>query len=222
MPLFTEKEIQYQLEHIEDNRVNDIVVSNSVCIGLAAIAVLLRFAARRLSKATVGADDYMITAALVFATGEVTAGLLTIRFGGAKHAITLTEPVRFAKAVITVELFYCIAIASVKWSCLLLYSRLFPARGFRKILWAVAVFIGLYTVIQGFLVIFQCKPIKAAWDTSIEAKCINLSAMSIATASLNVVTDVVTLTLPLPLIWRLKLPRAQRLQICGIFLLGSL
>lgn len=64
MPL-SETEIQYQLEHVEDNRVNDIVVSNSVCIGLAATAVLLRFAARRLSKAKVGADDYMVTAALV-------------------------------------------------------------------------------------------------------------------------------------------------------------
>lgn len=62
---FSEEEIQYQLDHIDDNRVNDIVVSNSVCIGLAAIAVLLRFAARSLSRAKVGADDYMITAALV-------------------------------------------------------------------------------------------------------------------------------------------------------------
>ncbi|KAI4284402.1 MAG: hypothetical protein L6R38_001455 [Xanthoria sp. 2 TBL-2021] len=221
MPL-SETEIQYQLKHVEDNRVNDIVVSNSVCIGLAAIAVLLRFAARRLSKAKVGADDYMVTAALVWAIGQITAGLLTIHFGGAKHAITLTEPVKFAKAVITVELFYCIAIASVKWSCLLLYRRLFPTRGFQNILWAVAVFIGLYTAIQGFLVVFQCKPIKAAWDTSIKAECINLSAMSIVTASLNVATDIVTLTLPLPLIWRLQLPRAQRLQVCGIFLLGSL
>ena len=65
MPLITEKEIQYHLDHIQDNRVNDILVSHGVCIGLAAIAVLLRFAARRSSKAQFGADDCMITAALV-------------------------------------------------------------------------------------------------------------------------------------------------------------
>lgn len=63
--LFSKDEIQYQLDHIEDNRVNDIVVSNSVCIGLAAIAVLLRFVARCLSKAKVAGDDYMVSAALV-------------------------------------------------------------------------------------------------------------------------------------------------------------
>ncbi|KAL8979780.1 MAG: hypothetical protein Q9205_004968 [Flavoplaca limonia] len=62
---FSKEEIQYQLDHIGDNRVNDIVVSNSLCIGLAAIAVLLRFVARSLSKAKVAGDDYMISAALV-------------------------------------------------------------------------------------------------------------------------------------------------------------
>ncbi|KAL8913221.1 MAG: hypothetical protein Q9171_001935 [Xanthocarpia ochracea] len=219
MPSVSQKEIQYQIDHIHDNRINEILVSNSICIGLAAIAVVLRFAARRLNKAKIAADDYMIVAALVLAIGETTGG---IRFGGAKHAITLTEPVKFAKAVLVTEVFYCVAIASVKWSCLLLYRRLFPTRGIRHLLWAVTGFIGLYTVIQSFLIIFQCKPFKGAWDPNIEAVCINLSVMSIVTASLNVATDVITLTLPLPLVWRLHLPRAQRLQVCGIFLLGSL
>ena len=100
--------------------------------------------------------------------------------------------------------------------------RLFPTRGIRHLLWAVAGFIGLYTVIQSFLIIFQCKPIKGAWDPNIKAVCINLGVMSIVTASLNVTTDVITLSLPLPLVWRLNLPRLQRLQVCGILLLGSL
>ncbi|KAL8923811.1 MAG: hypothetical protein Q9172_002959 [Xanthocarpia lactea] len=64
MPSVSQKETQYQIDHIHDNRINEILVSNSICIGLAAIAVLLRFAARRLSKAKIAADDYMIVAAL--------------------------------------------------------------------------------------------------------------------------------------------------------------
>lgn len=65
MPLVSQKDIQYQIDHIHDSRINEIVVSNSICIGLAAIAVLLRFAARRLSKAKIAADDCMVVAALV-------------------------------------------------------------------------------------------------------------------------------------------------------------
>lgn len=43
---------------------------------LAGVAVVLRFVSRYLCKAAVKADDYMIIAALVFAAGEVTGGLL--------------------------------------------------------------------------------------------------------------------------------------------------
>ncbi|KAL8819662.1 MAG: hypothetical protein Q9223_001958 [Gallowayella weberi] len=221
MALPTPKELQYQLDHVHDDRAKDIVVSNSICISLAALAVVLRFSARRLSKAKVGADDYMITAALLFAAGEITAGLLCVRFGGAKHAITLTNPSRFAKGAIATELFYCAAIASVKLSCLLLYRRLFPMKGFIRILWSVGGFIVLYTIVQICLIIFQCSPISRAWNPSIKAECINIGTATTAVAALNVATDFSTLTLPLPLIWGLQLPTAQKLQVSGIFLLGS-
>ena len=65
MPSVFQKETQYQIDHIHDNRINESLVSNSICIGLAAIAVLLRFAARRLSSAKIAADDFMIVAASV-------------------------------------------------------------------------------------------------------------------------------------------------------------
>ena len=39
---------------------------------------------------------------------------------------------------------------------------------------------------------------------------------------MNVVTDIITLSLPLPLIWRLQINKLQKLQLIGIFLLGYL
>ncbi len=42
-----------------------MVVSNVICISLACVAVLLRLTARRLSKAKIWFDDYMIVVALV-------------------------------------------------------------------------------------------------------------------------------------------------------------
>lgn len=40
--------------------------------------------------------------------------------------------------------------------------------------------------------------------------------------SLNVATDVTTLCLPMPLLWRLKVSLERRLQVMSIFLLGGL
>ena len=58
-------EIKYETEHIHDNRGPDIVISSAVCIALATAAVCLRLLARRLSRAAVLADDYMMIFALV-------------------------------------------------------------------------------------------------------------------------------------------------------------
>ena len=59
-------EVQYQLEHIHEDRSSDIVISHIICMTLATAAVLLRFTSRRLCKAAILADDYMIIVALVW------------------------------------------------------------------------------------------------------------------------------------------------------------
>ena len=58
-------EVQYQLAHIHEDRASDIVISHAVVLPLAVIAVVARFIARRLCKAHIGLDDYMIVVALV-------------------------------------------------------------------------------------------------------------------------------------------------------------
>lgn len=58
-------EVQYQLAHIHEDRASDIIISHAIVLPLAVIAVVARFIARRLCKAHVGPDDYMIVVALV-------------------------------------------------------------------------------------------------------------------------------------------------------------
>ena len=58
-------EVQYQLAHIHADRTSDIVISHAIVLPLAVIAVVARFIARRLCKAHIGPDDYMIVIALV-------------------------------------------------------------------------------------------------------------------------------------------------------------
>jgi len=84
----TPSEVQYQLEHIHQDRSRDIVVSHVICITLATVALVLRFASRRLCKAAILADDYMIIIALVLVTGEVTGGLLCM------YLLRIRRPIR--------------------------------------------------------------------------------------------------------------------------------
>lgn len=138
------------------------------------------------------------------------------------HSVeVLAEQVQF---ILVTEMAYTSAIISVKLSVLLLYSRVFPSVKFRKVLWSIGGFVVCYALAQELTIIFQCRPIDGAWDPAAHANaiCIQLNLEWVIMASFNVVTDIVTLCLPLPLLWRLQIDMERKLQLIGVFLLGSL
>ena len=55
-----------------------------------------------------------------------------------------------------------------------------------------------------------------------KANCIHMSTEVMIMATLNSFTDVVTLTLPMPLLWRLQISRQREFQLIGLFLTGGL
>ena len=78
-------------------------------------------------------------------------------------------------------------------------------------------------MIQFFCVLFTCVPVTAQWDVSItDAKCISTRSIWIAGSIVNVMTDIVLLIMPLPYVWNLNAPMAQRLALGGMFVSVSL
>ena len=120
------------------------------------------------------------------------------------------------------ECLYPATVGTIKISTLLLFARIFPSRTFTRILWAVGLFISTYSTIMILILIFQCKPIKGYWDSSLEADCISNAKVFIAMASLNLITDFLVVCLPLPLLWKLQMRLGMKLQVMGIFSVGSL
>ena len=110
----------------------------------------------------------------------------------------------------------------VKISTLLLYGRIFPGPKFHHILRAVGLFISVYSIISVITMIFQCRPLKGAWNPNFEADCINLEKFYISMGSMNVLTDLLLLCLPLPQLWKLQMRLGTKIQIIGIFSIGSL
>ncbi len=72
--------------------------------------------------------------------------------------------------------------------------------------------------------IFACTPIRYFWDRNVEGgKCpIDILKAFNAQVVPNIVTDLVLLGMPMPLVWKLGLPRGQKVALCGIFALGGL
>ena len=134
---------------------------------------------------------------------------------------------------------YNAAITTVKLSILCLYRRIFTDARFKIALWIVGGFVLACGLTMGLLVVVQCRPVKASWDIAVEGECIHLNTAFIVFGSLNALTgtqsaivakmfilisslDIIALCLPMPFLWRLHTDKARKLQLIGVFSLGSL
>jgi hypothetical protein len=90
-----------------------------------------------------------------------------------------------------------------------------------------------------FVPIFQCKPITGAWSFTAQGSCINYIDYLYASSAVNIFTDIVLCSLPIPHLWRLSkfsldemwehadpvsrldMPLKQRIVLCVLFVGGA-
>jgi len=97
---------------------------------------------------------------------------------------------------------------------LALYRRINPSKTFRVCLYATAIVIIGYSV--AFTVVFAgpCNPLTVG-----SGDCLNGAA--IAQAAVNIISDVIIIALPIPMIHSLVMPMKQKLLVGLILGLGS-
>ena len=120
------------------------------------------------------------------------------------------------------SILYASAITSIKLSILLFYQRLFTTPKFllaTRVLGAICVAWWFAVVI---IQIFSCRPVQGLWDTSLDAKCVDPTFYFIGVAVPNIVTDMVILSLPIQMVWRLHTSLAQKIALSITFLTGGL
>ena len=117
---------------------------------------------------------------------------------------------------------YTLTIPLVKISVLLLYYRVFHTRHFKWVVYFGITFMILFALSTVLVDIFNCNPIRASWDKTIPAKCVDPVILYRSTAIINLVTDILILCTPAPMVWRLNMSIRNRLALYSIFLLGGL
>ncbi|KAL8640305.1 MAG: hypothetical protein Q9228_002757, partial [Teloschistes exilis] len=220
-------QLQQQLDHIHDDRAPDIVASISIVFALAVVAVILRLICRRMMKVALSYDDYLILVGLFFTFAQCFCEAYTVRFGNGKHliAVGVTKLQPNVKIQYALQFFWSFAFVFVKFSILLFYRRLFPAQNTSRtwrtshlLLCILSVVLG---IISTFGAAFQCTPVRYMWDLTVPGHCINFVAFARFTGVMNLVTDVGILSLPIPIVWSLKLERSKKIGVCALFLLGG-
>ncbi|KAI9681278.1 MAG: hypothetical protein M1817_002561 [Caeruleum heppii] len=217
--------LDYQLARQSESQAPMLYTYNAVLISLASVAVFLRLLSRRLVKLRWQSDDYAIIVALILAFGMFGIVFFTTENGLGRHVVAVISQGRlpnFLKGIYAYGLMYALCIPTIKISFLLFYHRVFPDPAFRRLLWYVGLFMVLWCISAFFAAVFECSPVSFFWDKTVEGgTCFNIYAFYVAEGALTVFTDLVIITLPLPMVWRLQISTQQKLAVSGLFVLGA-
>ncbi|KAL2112272.1 hypothetical protein VUR80DRAFT_8125 [Thermomyces stellatus] len=204
----------------------------AVCLSFAIISFLtisLRLWSRVFVVRTFGADDGLICVAVLLSWAFIGCTIASVKHGLGSH-IDDVEPlgtqnmIAYSQIVWLSSIFYNACLGFIKFSVLALYMRL-GDRTLRRLAMVMMGVIGCQAGGNVMACIFQCSPVKAAYDVTIppeEKKCVNINAFYLANAAVNIVTDILTYTLPFPLVARLQIPRKQKIGVGVMLCLGLL
>ncbi|OLN86240.1 hypothetical protein CCHL11_04143 [Colletotrichum chlorophyti] len=196
-----------------------VVVSVTV---LALLSVTLRLVSRHTKGQNLWWDDYLIIWSMLW-------NLVVVGFIFAMHSagmgihadkVDMGNIVLMAKYLVVAEILYAWNLGWTKLSLLLMYYRIFHIPFFKKMTWAVSIFVFAWVICITFLFIFICVPVQKLWYPDIPGRCINQVATWIANAASTIFTDLLILLLPLPQVWKLQLRNAEKIALTFAFGLG--
>ncbi|KAL8727983.1 MAG: hypothetical protein Q9181_005500 [Wetmoreana brouardii] len=211
---------------------------------LAVIAIILRFTARRLTHAAFWWDDWLMLPAIVRRTihvadlwtkyGQVFAAVMCfvsltymVDHGLGRHiwVAPMDAAVVWAKGLFISEVSYTIIICSIKFSLLAFYWRIFKQSKIRIPIYVLGAIVSCWGIAI-LITILQCQPVSDFWDRFAPAAkgpfhCgVNVNQFFNGNSIPNIITDAALLVLPMPFIWQLHLPKAQKVALTSVFILG--
>ncbi|OCK99305.1 uncharacterized protein K441DRAFT_729703 [Cenococcum geophilum 1.58] len=202
-----------------------IIIGVSISfIIIIILCVVLRIWARSISRVGFGWDDWLCLAGVPFALLSPIFGLIQLSNGFGKHEETVSPEAlrRYAYLFYILLLFYNPGLCFFKYSILAFYLRVFPiVTWLRYSVYALAILVTMWFLGTEFILIFRCSPISAAWTPS-PGKCISEQTIFITQSVPTIFFDVAIITLPISLIWGLRLARSSRIGVVAMFLLGGL
>ncbi|KIX05878.1 uncharacterized protein Z518_03851 [Rhinocladiella mackenziei CBS 650.93] len=210
-----------------DSSVGEIRILNIVFIAVTSVIIIVRLIVRAFVVKHVTVDDYLMVAAGLFDTAFSVMAIVGIRYGLGKHIWDLPQDVQTierTKNVIqtlwTCQIMYVTALMLVKISIVVSYIRVFPTTTFRRIMYALAAAIVSVWICSILVTIFQCHPVRGAWDFTLPRDCLPIVRFYYFTTAFSIFTDFLLCTLPLPVFSRLNLPPRQKYIVSLLFAIG--
>jgi hypothetical protein len=101
-------------------------------------------------------------------------------------------------------------------------ARIFCVRSFRIAAYTTTAFAVLWAVGTILMILTICRPLPKFWNRELPGECGDLVTTLLVFGGLDVVLDVVILLLPIPMVWQLQMPFANKIGLACIFAMGLL
>lgn len=141
-------------------------------------------------------------------------------------AVVASEPQKmtlWTKFILAFPLLCFAAVLFPKLAILAIYLRIFTTSTYRIACWVLAVVLianWFAFTVAAFMI---CRPLEYLWHVSIPGgHCFDINLFFRWSAFPNIVTDVVMLVLPLPVIWKLHTSRYIKIGLTVMFATGSM
>ncbi|THY74742.1 hypothetical protein D6C87_03260 [Aureobasidium pullulans] len=199
------------------------VIIVSVFLALSFVVLSLRLFTRVIVTRNYGLEDLVITAAFCFSVAQVALVVVEVQHGQglAQSALSADDVQLLKKTLWKLIPTYLAGLTLTKLSILLQYMRLFKDRAINRVIIGMLVFVAAYGTWSVLGALFICFPVKRFWDQTVDGHCMIFEAKWFSDASVNILTDLILLSLPMPYLKGLNLPRRQKAGLIAVFALGG-
>lgn len=178
---------------------------------------------------TLGVDDWLCTLALVSSILVSSSLFMFFKlnyYGWEDDEVPDFDPTPGLWWNFFEQLCYNPVLALVKCSILVFLLRIGGHHNtIFRVIWALMVVTIMHATAVFFGALFQCVPIETNWHPELRddphTRCID-NSFHIIQSSLTILTDVCILALPFWIFLGLRMPRAAKIAVVGIFTIGAL
>ncbi|KAL4724536.1 hypothetical protein ACLX1H_007977 [Fusarium chlamydosporum] len=195
---------------------------------VALTVVAARTYTRLVISKSPGAQDVLMVLSACTGLIGTTILFLQIPHGLGKHADTIeradfTKFSKYSFIITVVPLLGGIGLLKIAIALELIKYNGNSWRWYKITLRCMIGFVIAYTFEAWLSFILFCNPVARQWDRSLEGSCYPVSmfvAFGLANSAFNIFTDIAFATLPIPLIWSLRMPLKTRIYLVVVLSLG--
>ncbi|KAI1186875.1 hypothetical protein F5B17DRAFT_401807 [Nemania serpens] len=199
-----------------------LLVASLVIALLVIVALALRVVSRFYIALKLGWDDALVFAAAVFSFAQTVLFALLVFGGLGHHAETVPPPNQFSipKVLFSFELFHILSLNLGKLSALFFYMKLFNSKSVARVTQWCILAVSLGTLGLILWQFFFCHPLSKMWEWRGLETCGDRQPLYVAVCVWSIFTDLLVLVVPLPIIWKLKMERTQKIRLSYLFTAG--